>query len=720
MLHLVKSTMTTKREGWTFRNTLLASTALCRPMAIGLSLLIGTGPAMALPQGGSVAGGAATIIQTAPKTLTINQSTKNAILNWQSFNIASGETTRFNQPSASSFTLNRITGGDPAQILGTLSANGGVMIVDPNGVIFGKGSKVDVNRIVASTADIKNNDFMAGKYNFATPGNTNAMVVNQGTVTVADSGLAAFVAPGVENSGIIVARLGKVNLASASTFTLDLYGDRLVNVAVSGAVLQKLTDLDGKPLAANIQNSGKILADGGQVVLSASAAREAVNEVINSSGVIQARTASIQSGDIILDGGEAGTVVVSGTLDASGKGAGQTGGSVVVTGQTVAVGSSAVIDASGAAGGGVVKVSGGTNDRDASVRNANTTTIASGAQVSVDALDKGNGGSITVWGNSAATVDGILTARGGTQGGNGGAVETSGARVYVNGAKVNTLAPKGNSGMWVIDPYDVVIGVGGDMDPNSLATSLNSSPMTISTTLAWGHSNGASGDITVSSQLSWTSTASLTLIADRNININANIISASGYLVLRPNNANAGVLTTDPTSPSYQYTGSVIFAGGVSVPANTTIKYISPTVFTVAASGGTSGATLTPTQLVNELALADVNINNSNATTDNIIVNNALSWASSRSLTLNAVGNVVINAGITASDPSATLTLSPGVGSTAGVVSFGGASGVAVPTNTTILYSPTTSFTISSGGNLTAAQLDSDLALAKVTIDSSA
>ncbi|MBF0561687.1 MAG: filamentous hemagglutinin N-terminal domain-containing protein, partial [Alphaproteobacteria bacterium] len=261
---------------WTFRSILLASTALS----------LSAGPALALPQGGTVAGGNAAIAQTAPRTLTINQSSGNAIINWQSFNIAPGETTRFNQPSASSFTLNRITGGDPARILGTLSANGGVMIVDPNGVVFGPNSRVNVGSIVAATADIRNKDFMAGNYVFATPGNPNARIVNQGSVTIADKGLAAFVAPGVENAGAIVARLGKVSLASANIFTLDLYGDRLVNVAVSGQVLQQLTGLYGQPVLApvlaNVQNSGQILADGGKVVLSANVAREAVNNVISS------------------------------------------------------------------------------------------------------------------------------------------------------------------------------------------------------------------------------------------------------------------------------------------------------------------------------------------------------------------------------------------------------------------------------------------------------
>ncbi|MBF0560979.1 MAG: filamentous hemagglutinin N-terminal domain-containing protein, partial [Alphaproteobacteria bacterium] len=704
----MKSAETARRAGWTFRSILLASTALIHPVAVGMSLLVlGAGPVLALPQGGTVAGGAATIVQTTPKTLTINQSTQNAILNWQSFNIAPNETTRFKQPSASSFTLNRITGGDPAKILGTLSANGGIMIVDPNGVIFGPGSRVDVNRIVASTADIKNKDFMAGNYNFATPGNINAIIVNQGNVTVADSGLAAFVAPGVANSGVIVARLGKVSLASANTFTLDLYGDRLVNVAVSGQVLQQLTGLDGKPLQANVQNSGKILADGGQVVLSASAAREAVNEVVNSNGVIQARTASLQGGDIILDGGEGGTVAVSGTLDATGKGAGQTGGTVTVTGQNVALAGTAVLDTSGNAGGGTIKVGGGARGRDAAVRNANTTTIASGAQISADALDNGNGGSVAVWSNTQTVVAGTLTAKGGTR---GGTVETSSAgKLDVNNAQVSTVAPKGKTGIWVLDPADFTIAAtGGDISGASLSTSLLSNSVTIQSSQGTVNANG-SGDVNVNDTVSWAGTNSLTLSAYRNINVNSSIVSTSGALFLTPNQANATSITTPG------YTGSVNFLSGVSVPTNTNIFYTNPNAFTIALTGGN----LTGAQLAGELALANVTINNVTNNTGDITVNDAVSWSSAKTLTLNANRNIIIGVGANA---SLTATGTPANGSlitlqaATGAVTFG--TGATVPSNLTISYSSTGDYTIAaSGGNLTGALLDNYLIHANVIIN---
>lgn len=89
------------------------------------------------------------------KTYSIT-NTPNTIINWQSFSVASDEITRFIQQSADSKVLNRITGQSPTQILGSLQSNGKVFLINPNGVIFGAGSRVDVNGLVASSLAISN------------------------------------------------------------------------------------------------------------------------------------------------------------------------------------------------------------------------------------------------------------------------------------------------------------------------------------------------------------------------------------------------------------------------------------------------------------------------------------------------------------------------------------------------------------------------------------
>ncbi len=102
----------------------------------------------------------------------MQQTTSRAIINWSSFDIAPGEITQFEQPSSSSIALNRVTGSqNPSQILGTLNANGQVWIINPNGVMFGGNAQVNVAGLVATSADIDNNNFMAGNYTFNRPGN---------------------------------------------------------------------------------------------------------------------------------------------------------------------------------------------------------------------------------------------------------------------------------------------------------------------------------------------------------------------------------------------------------------------------------------------------------------------------------------------------------------------------------------------------------------------
>ena len=87
---------------------------------------------------------------------------------------------------------------------------------------------------------------MAGEMVFDQPGNPNARIENQGTITVKQAGLAALVAPQVANSGVINAKLGHVVLAGAKTATLDLYGDGLLSLDVTNQVTQAPVGPDGK------------------------------------------------------------------------------------------------------------------------------------------------------------------------------------------------------------------------------------------------------------------------------------------------------------------------------------------------------------------------------------------------------------------------------------------------------------------------------------------
>ncbi|MBA1234366.1 filamentous hemagglutinin N-terminal domain-containing protein [Pseudomonas stutzeri] len=402
----------------------------------------------AAPSGGTVVAGNASIVQATPDTLNIVQGSNKAIINWQSFSIGAGETVNFQQPSSKSVTLNRVTGNDPSAIYGSLNANGTVMLVNPNGVVFGPSSRVDVGGLVASTANISDADFMAGNYRFAeASANKNARIVNQGDISIRDAGLAALVAPGVENSGVIKARLGKVALAGAETFTLDFQGDGLLSFDASSVVSQAPQGAEGKAL---VINSGSISADGGSIELSARAVKGVIDNVINTNGVIAANSIGSKNGKIVLSGGDNGGVAIAGTLSATGSAEAEVGGRVIATGNAISVGDNTLIDASGNAGGGQIAVG---NDGTANGTWAReSVTVAESATLKADALKKGDGGRVTVLADKTTRFAGKISAKGGAEGGDGGFAEVSSRDTIMLTGAVDLSAAKGKTGDLLIDP----------------------------------------------------------------------------------------------------------------------------------------------------------------------------------------------------------------------------------------------------------------------------
>ena len=280
--------------------------------SMAAALMMGYGSlALAGPAGGTVVAGQATI-NGAPGATVISQGSQNAVINWASFNVGKGESVQFQQPNSNAVALNRVLGSDGTTILGNLSANGKVFIVNPNGILFGQGASVNTAGLVASTLDINNADFMAGNYKFS--GNGSGKVLNQGTIS-APGGYVALLGANVSNEGTIQARLGSVALAAGRAITLDVAGDGLLNVAV-----------DQGAVGALVNNGGMIRADGGSVVLTAQAAGDLLKTVVNNTGVIEAHTIDTRGGTIKLLGDmQSGTVNAAGTLDASAPDGGKGG-----------------------------------------------------------------------------------------------------------------------------------------------------------------------------------------------------------------------------------------------------------------------------------------------------------------------------------------------------------------------------------------------------------
>ena len=558
------------------RSALMVSTALQATAMFVLSLPADAQPAPnARPTGGVVVAGAAAIGQTA-STTTIKQSTQRAAVNWQSFDVGSQQRVDFRQPSASAMTLNRVVGPDPSRIAGRIDANGLVVLVNQSGVMFFKGAQVNTNGLVVSAIGITNQNFMAGKMVFDQPGNPNARVENQGTITVREAGLAALVAPQVANSGVINAKLGHVVLAGAKTATLDLYGDGLLSLDVSNQVTQAPVGADGKPVTALVTNTGVIVADGGTVQLTARAADGVVQNLVNAGGKIRAATVGSSTGMVALSG-VGGSIVVEGQLSAPGRAPGTVGGNVeIATTGNVTVASSARISASGKAGGGVVAVGttlarakGGPSVTPAVV--AANVTVQPGARIAANATGAGNGGIVTVLSAGLTQMDGYIAANGGPNGGNGGFVETSGPMLGIgSGASINVGARVGILGTWLLDPFDIDITAAdintgsstaagtttftASKDPATIAnTTIQTALLTENVVISTGGGGTDQGNITVSQPITWATATTLTLSADNDIAIGA-AITGTGL-------SKGLILAAGTTTP----TGSITITAPISV-----------------------------------------------------------------------------------------------------------------------------------------------------------
>ncbi|MBB4120657.1 filamentous hemagglutinin family protein [Martelella radicis] len=398
-------------------------------------------PALAaddLPSGAGVAAGQVGVTSSG-NSMTITQTSDRAIVNWGSFNIGAGNSVKFHQPGSGSAILNRVTGSTPSSIAGTLSANGEVFLVNPNGIAITPTGVVSTGGgFVASTLGIADSDFMSGSLNFSGSG-ASSTVSNSGVITVGHGGYAALLGGKVRNDGLIAVPFGKAGLGAGEAITLDLSGDGFMQVSVPSSLVD-----DGEAL---IENSGTVSTEGGTIVMRAATARNAARKAINMSGVAEARSVSGRNGKITLGGGRGGSVQVSGKVSTRAKKATsspstQEGGVIEITGATVAA-EDAVLDASGFGNGGTIRLGGHESDANA-LQRATTLTISDGTMITADALDGGNGGTVVLWSDDYVGLSGTVSARGAGDG-NGGRFYAAGARGPVFASEVDLGASQAPS-----------------------------------------------------------------------------------------------------------------------------------------------------------------------------------------------------------------------------------------------------------------------------------
>src|SRR3989304_5076445 len=398
---------------------------LKRPLAAALAGLMVAGPAAALPQGGEVVSGKASISQVNSTTLQIQQSTANVIINWKGFSVGANELVRFLQPGAMSVAVNQVIGGAASTILGQITASGRIILNTPSGISLGPGSLVNVGGLVATTLNMKDVDLVTGRYIFQQGPGGLGTIVNQGTLTAASGGFIALSAPAVVNQGTILAQLGTVHLSSGQQFTVDFAGDGLVRFAVDGALAGQPMGADGRPLSSRVSNDGRIQADGGRGELTAKTAGDVLQGVVNNSGISQARSLVNQGGVVRLIGGDdatavatasgavrpagtvAGAVTNSGTIDVSAAERGAAPGQVTMLGERV--GQMGTIDARGADQG---------RGGDVTITSTERTSLFGGSTIDASGRGSADGGRVTAWSdkNTIAASGARILSRGGEGG----------------------------------------------------------------------------------------------------------------------------------------------------------------------------------------------------------------------------------------------------------------------------------------------------------------
>ncbi|EJL1660621.1 filamentous hemagglutinin N-terminal domain-containing protein, partial [Salmonella enterica] len=548
------------------------------PVSLLTGLISGLLPAMVLaadlPTGGQIVGGQGSI-STSGNQMTIHQQTQNMATNWHSFDIGKNNTVQFVQPDSSSVALNRVTGASGSQIMGTLKANGQVFILNPNGVLFGKNARVDVGGLVASTKNISTADFMKGQYTLSGEGNPGAQVINQGSLTTSKGGYIVLAGERVSNSGTVTTPGGKTVLAAGKTVTLQLDNGGLTSVSVNGSVVNAL-----------VENRGLISASNGQVYLTAKGQDMLLNTVVNNSGTVEAKGLVSRAGEIVLDGGDSGVVSQSGQLLADSQ-TGQ-GGKITLEGQNIHLAGGSLTSATGKTGGGEVYVGGGWQGKDSRIRNASKVVMDKTATVDVSATEAGNGGTAVLWSDDYTNFRGTVLAKGGSQSGNGGRVETSSHRNLQASGTVDASSPSGKGGEWLLDPTDVTI-VGSGADSNIDATTnagiftptasgariLNTSIVSqlnagtnVTVKTSGTDTGGQTGNITLNADIVKTAGADtkLTLLADNNIATADNVSIG----------ATTGKLNLDLLAGNITDNASVVLGRNINISLNGGDFYAGP------------------------------------------------------------------------------------------------------------------------------------------------
>ncbi len=252
--------------------------------------------------------------------MTIEQLMDKTIFQWESFNIGEGYSVEFLQPSSSSIALNRVIGNDVSNILGNLTANGSVYLINQNGILFGENSQVNTASLIASALDIDDNLFLNGsfidainqdqaafQFNPNLSGNDEASIeIQEGAyLHTDDGGRILMFAPTIVNEGTIETPDGQTILAASKDKVYltavndpNIRGGLLVEVETGGDVTNGGVNNRGERV-------GEIIAERGNITL--------LGLAVNQQGRVRATTSINQNGSIRLIARDSVDVLAVGT-----------------------------------------------------------------------------------------------------------------------------------------------------------------------------------------------------------------------------------------------------------------------------------------------------------------------------------------------------------------------------------------------------------------------
>jgi filamentous hemagglutinin family protein len=398
----------------------MRKSGLTRPALVALL----AGSAAGEPQGERVVAGEASFARHGRST-TITAG-RDAIIEYRSFDIGASESVRFVQPDAGSRVLNRVLGGSPTLIAGSLSANGQVYVVNEAGVYFGSTAVVNVGALHAAAGTITNADFLRGVDRFTS---LRGDVRNEGAI---DAGEIHLLGRRVVNTGSLTADGGLVTMTA---------GDEVLLGRRDGHLFVRV---DGGGAGGSVEQAGAIDAGGGRVAIGAG----------DMFSIALRPTSRIRAEEVRVESHGAGTVRVEGAIDASSPS--DRGGSVAITGEGIAV-VGAEIDASGRDGGGSILIGGGFRGDSSVIAAADRLYVDPATRLRADATGLGDGGLIVAWSDSATVFRGEASARGAGHGGDGGLVEVSSPRFLSFEGRADTSSQSGATGTLLLDPATITI-----------------------------------------------------------------------------------------------------------------------------------------------------------------------------------------------------------------------------------------------------------------------